>query len=65
MLVINRAEKEAIYIGRNAEITIEILRIQGNKVVFALDAPEKITIDTKRYVSNTTMKDKYLKGGNE
>lgn len=43
MLVLTRELKEAIYIN-NKEIKIRILRVDGNRTVFGIEAPKNICI---------------------
>ncbi len=42
MLVLTRKESEAIYIGDN--IVVTVIRIQGNRVRFGIEAPKEIHI---------------------
>lgn len=42
MLVLTRKESEAIYIGDN--IVVTVIRIQGNRVRFGIEAPKEIRI---------------------
>ncbi len=42
MLILTRRLEEAIFIGKDIQITV--LKIQGNQVQLGLDAPQEVTI---------------------
>lgn len=44
MLILTRKIEEAIYIGNNAEIRIQILGVQGNHVRLGIQAPRDIPV---------------------
>jgi len=44
MLVLTRSIEEKLVIGNNAEVTITIIDIQGNKVRLGIEAPRNVTV---------------------
>lgn len=45
MLVLTRKPEEKIFIGKNREICITVVKIDGGKVRLGIEAPKDVTID--------------------
>jgi len=51
MIIISRLEGEAVVVGDRLQVTVTVVRVEGDEVILHIDAPDEISLEPGEHLA--------------